>query len=67
VPSRREPGLPATVTYDAATRTVCLDPSASLARGGRYTVTLTGGASAIRDRAGNPLTMTRWTFTTATR
>ena len=30
-----------------------------------YTATLTGGASAIRDAANNPLATVSWTFTTA--
>lgn len=57
----------ATVTYDAATRTATLDPSADLAPDTRWRVTLTGGKSAIRDLAGNPLTTLRWSFTTGPR
>ena len=41
-----------------------LDPRADLIADTRYTVTLTGGPDAIRDRAGNPLTTTGWTFMT---
>ena len=54
----------AVVTYDAATRRATLNPDANLARGTRYTATLTGGATRIRDMAGNPLTTTSWSFTT---
>jgi hypothetical protein len=63
----RGPGgtvVPAAVTYNATTRTATLDPSASLANDAKYTVTLTGGAAAIRDAAGTPLATTSWTFTT---
>jgi hypothetical protein len=54
----------AVVTYDPATRRATLNPNANLARGTRYTATLTGGATGIRDMAGNPLTTTSWSFTT---
>jgi hypothetical protein len=55
----------ATVGYNATTRVATLDPSADLAANTQYTATLTGGAAAIRDTAGNPLTTGTWTFTTA--
>lgn len=54
----------AQVTYDAATRTVTLNPSANLAASTLYTARLTGGTSAIRDMANNPLANLSWTFTT---
>jgi hypothetical protein len=42
-----------------------IDPTANLANDTRYTVTATGGATAIRDAAGNTLTaQPSWTFTT---
>ena len=44
-----------------------LDPDADLARDRRWRVTLTGGATAVRDRSGNPLATTSWTFTTGPR
>ncbi|WP_244292776.1 S8 family serine peptidase [[Micrococcus luteus] ATCC 49442] len=56
--------IPATVSYNATTRTATLDPAASLAADGKFTATLTGGATAIRDAAGTPLATTGWTFTT---
>jgi hypothetical protein len=56
--------IPATVTYNAATKTATLDPSANLATDGKFTATLTGGATAIRDAAGTPLAGTSWTFVT---
>jgi methionine-rich copper-binding protein CopC len=54
----------AVVTYDATTRVVTLNPSATLAAGTGYTATLTGGSTAIRDLVGNALTTTTWSFTT---
>jgi hypothetical protein len=54
----------ATVTSDSPT-VARLHPSSSLADGTTYTATLTGGTTAIRDLANNPLGLTSWTFTTA--
>jgi len=48
--------------YDQAIERI-LNPSASLAPGTVYTVALTGGPTAIRDLAGNPLASSSWTFT----
>jgi hypothetical protein len=58
--------ITAVVTYNATTRVATLNPSATLAASTRYTAALTGGAAAIRDAGGNPLTSTTWTFTTGT-
>lgn len=55
----------ATVTYDATLRMATLRPSTVLAASQKYTATLTGGASAIRDTAGTPLVSESWAFTTA--
>ncbi|WP_448627927.1 fibronectin type III domain-containing protein [Geodermatophilus sp. URMC 64] len=57
--------VPATVSYNAATKVAMLDPTADLAFSTSYTATLTGGAQAIRDAANNPLTTVTWSFTTA--
>jgi len=57
--------IAAAVTYNATTRVATLDPTANLAVNTPYTATLTGGASAIRDAANNPLATLSWTFTTA--
>lgn len=54
----------ATVTYNTTTRVATLDPAANLTADTRYTVTLSGGTSGIRDAAGNPLAATGWAFTT---
>ncbi len=43
-----------------------LNPNANLAANTVYTVTLTGGPTAIRTASGTPLASTSWTFTTAT-
>ncbi|SDF80770.1 FlgD Ig-like domain-containing protein [Blastococcus aurantiacus] len=57
----------AKVTYNATRRTVTIDPHATLAARTKYGVTLTGGGTAIRDAVGDPLSTTRWSFTTGTR
>ena len=59
--------VPATVSFDAATRVARLVPSANLAQDTRYRMTVTGGATAIRDLAGNPLATTTVDFTTGPR
>ncbi|GAB3525705.1 hypothetical protein GCM10027402_23040 [Arthrobacter monumenti] len=51
----------ATVSYNAATRTATLNPSTTLAGNTRFTARL---SSSIKDKAGNPLKITSWTFTT---
>jgi hypothetical protein len=56
------------VSYDAASRTATLTPSASLAASTTYTATLKGGSTdpRIKDLAGNALaTSPTWSFTTA--
>jgi methionine-rich copper-binding protein CopC len=55
-----------TVSRNGTTNQWILNPGATLAASTTYTVTLTGGAAAIRDARGNPLTTTRWSFTTGT-
>jgi hypothetical protein len=54
--------VPATVTYDPTLRVATLVPAGPLAAGTSYTVALSGTVS---DAAGNRLTPTSWTFTTA--
>ncbi|MEO8284022.1 MAG: S8 family serine peptidase [Pseudarthrobacter sp.] len=56
--------IPATVTYNATTMTGTLDPSVTLPTDAKFTATLTGGATAIRDTSGTPLASTSWTFVT---
>ena len=57
--------IAATVSYNATTLTATLTPSAALAGSTTYTVTLTGGASGVKDLAGNALAVNRtWSFTT---
>ena len=54
----------ATIIYDAATKTVTLDPTASLVPGMTYTATLQGGSQGVKDIAGNPLAANvTWSFT----
>jgi hypothetical protein len=64
--SSGNPSVNAVVSYDAATRVLTLNPSANLAANTLYTARLTGGSSAIRDMANNPLANASWTFTTGT-
>ena len=57
--------VPAAVGYDAGTRTATLDPTAALAGGATYRVTIKGGSAGVKDLAGNALaTDDTWTFTT---
>jgi hypothetical protein len=58
--------VPATVSRYGTTNQWILNPTASLAAKTKYTVTVTGGSSAIRDLAGNSLVTASWTFTTGT-
>jgi hypothetical protein len=54
----------ATVTLNPGGTSATLKPNAALASGTQYTATLTGGASAIRDTAGNAMSSTTWSFKT---
>jgi hypothetical protein len=56
--------VPAVVSYNALTRTATLDPTATVAADARYTATVTGGTTAIRDGAKRPLTTQSWSFIT---
>jgi Ca2+-binding RTX toxin-like protein len=55
--------IPAVVSYNNVTRTVTLNPSATLAANRTYTMSI----SSVRDLAGNPFVPRNWTFTTGTR
>jgi hypothetical protein len=52
----------ATAGYDGPSRVATLTPGAPLTPGARYTVALT---TAVKDSAGNALTASSWSFTTA--
>src|SRR5262245_32382409 len=55
----------ATVSYQSASFTATLDPSAPLAPGITYTVVVKGGNAGVKDLAGNPLAFdVTWVFTT---
>jgi hypothetical protein len=54
----------AVVSRNGTTNQWILNPNASLAVNVQFPVTLTGGATAIRDTTGNPLATTTWSFTT---
>jgi YVTN family beta-propeller protein len=56
----------ASVSYNTGTRVATLTPSAALAASTTYTATVRGGASGVKDAAGNPLAAnSTWSFTTA--
>lgn len=55
-----------TVGVSSGSRVLTLNPTTSLAARTQYRVTITGGTTAVRDLAGNPLTTRTWTFTTGT-
>jgi hypothetical protein len=58
--------LTAQVSYDQAAKKATLDPTADLGAGTTYTATIKGGASGVKDQAGNPLGADEtWSFTTA--
>ena len=58
--------VPAVVTYNAATRTATVDPTADLQSGLVYTATVMGGASGVQDTSGNTLANSgTWSFTTS--
>ncbi|HEX5474874.1 MAG TPA: N,N-dimethylformamidase beta subunit family domain-containing protein [Vicinamibacterales bacterium] len=60
--------VPATVAYDAGSRTATLHPSTALNASTQYTATVHGGAAdpRVKDTAGTPLAANvSWTFTTA--
>ena len=57
--------ITATVSYNAGTRTATLTPSAALANSTVYTAKIKGGASGVKDVAGNALASDyTWSFTT---
>ena len=59
--------VPGSVTYDAANRRAALVPSAQLAANATYTARVLGGASGVKDPAGNALSADfAWSFTTGT-
>jgi hypothetical protein len=57
--------VPASVAYTPATRTATLTPTSPLASSTGYTARLRGGATGIRDVAGNSLAEFTWPFSTA--
>ncbi len=57
--------VPASVTYNPATKAAILTPTAALANSMVYTASVIGGSSGVTDLAGNPLASDRiWSFTT---
>ncbi len=59
--------IASTVSYNASTNVATLTPTAALAASTTYTATITGGASGVKDVAGNALASNFvWSFTTGT-
>ncbi|MFN8381824.1 MAG: sortase [Anaerolineales bacterium] len=57
--------VPATVSYNAGTRTATLTPTSALTLSSSYTARVIGGASGVTDVAGNSLASNyTWTFST---
>jgi len=57
--------ITASVSYNTGTKTVTLTPSVALANSALYTVTIKGGATGVKDVAGNALVIDySWSFTT---
>jgi len=57
--------VPASITYNAGSQTAVLDPASSLSYLTTYTATIKGGATGIKDVAGNSLANDfTWSFTT---
>jgi hypothetical protein len=57
--------LAAQVSYDSATKKATLHPDAELESGTTYTAMLKGGATGVKDLAGNPLAKNKtWFFST---
>ena len=50
--------------FNSTTKVLTINPSVTLASNTLYRVTITGGTSAVRDAAGNPLATKTWTFRT---
>jgi hypothetical protein len=56
--------IPAAVTMNGANTVATLNPTPTLAAGTLFTVTVQGGASGVKDQAGNALVTDKvWTFT----
>ncbi len=66
VPQGSTTPVPASVSYNAGTNTVTLDPGANLVANTMYTATIKGGSSGAKDAAGNALAADKvWTFSTS--
>jgi phosphoribosylformimino-5-aminoimidazole carboxamide ribonucleotide (ProFAR) isomerase len=56
--------IAAVVTRNGTSNQWILNPSATLTASTNFTVTVTGGTTAVRDLAGNPVATSIWRFTT---
>ncbi|TFD07679.1 Ig-like domain-containing protein [Cryobacterium sp. TMT1-66-1] len=56
--------IASTLSFNATTRVLTINPNATLLANTTYTVTITGGTGAVRDLAGNPVATRSWSYTT---
>lgn len=57
--------IPAAITYNSATNSAALQPDNALSQNTTYTARVLGGASGVKDLAGNPMVNDfTWSFTT---
>ena len=56
--------IASTLSFNATTRVLTINPNATLLANTTYTVTITGGTGAVRDLAGNPVVTRTWSYTT---
>ncbi len=56
--------IAATLSFNATTRVLTINPNATLLANTTYTVTITGGTGAVRDLVGNPVVTRSWSYTT---
>ncbi len=57
--------IPATVTYTSSTKTATLDPSVDLDPNTKYTATVKGGSTGVKNAVGDPMKAAKtWSFTT---
>jgi hypothetical protein len=58
--------VPASLNYDASSRTLTLDPNTDLATSATYGVTVMGGIDGVAGEDGTPLAANvNWSFTTS--
>ncbi|TFD62127.1 hypothetical protein E3T39_03760 [Cryobacterium suzukii] len=56
--------IASTLSFNATTRVLTINPNATLLANTTYTVNITGGTGAVRDLVGNPVVTRTWSYTT---